>query len=311
MIRSQPPAQGWAWFVQAINLGARNPRATFGAALLLIAAVYLLMLLAGLLMALVGGAAPADPMQLGSGPLLVMVLLMLALLALVPILIGGLMHVIREAEAGRPVRARDIFQPLRSGHAGRLAAFGAVQVAFMWIGSLVANGLIGADFMAGYTEFAQAVIQQKTPPAMPPVAHPLGLFLWQILFNYVSVTVMLLGIARVALSGRRFGEALRDAAQATWRNVAPNLLAAVLFLLALAGTAIVVTLVGSVVLVALGMLSTTLALVVGVIGSFARVSAVLVVVCGGGYLIWRDTFADGGADAGGVAPPPASGQFQA
>ena len=72
-------AQGWAWFVQAINLGARNPRATFGAALLLIAAVYLLMLLAGLLMALVGGAAPADPMQLGSGPLLVMVLLMLAL----------------------------------------------------------------------------------------------------------------------------------------------------------------------------------------------------------------------------------------
>ena len=96
--------------------------------------------------------------------------------------------------------------------------------------------------------------------------------------------------------------AARAAFSATWRNLLPNLLAAALFLTATALAAIVVTLVGSVVLVALGMVSSALALAVGLLAGFAFVSAVLVVVCGGGYLIWRDTFGDSGDSATPPAP---------
>ena len=39
-IRALPVAQGLAWFKQAIDLGGRNPRAVFGAAMLLILALY-------------------------------------------------------------------------------------------------------------------------------------------------------------------------------------------------------------------------------------------------------------------------------
>ena len=301
-IRSQPPARGWAWFVQAINLGTRNPRAIFGAALLLIGTLYLVMMVAGLLMTLASGGRAMEAGQLGVAQMATMLLLMIALFALIPMLVGGLMHVIREVEAGRPARARDLFQPIRDGKAGGLAAFGALQVGFMWIGGLVANALVGEEFMHGYSQFADAVMQQQTPPALPPVAHPLALFAWQALYNYVTVTVLLLGIACVALSGRSFADAARAAFRATWRNLLPNLLAAALFLTATALAAIVVTLVGSVVLVALGMVSSALALAVGLLAGFAFVSAVLVVVCGGGYLIWRDTFGDSGDSATPPAP---------
>ena len=39
-IRALPVGQGLTWFKQAIDLGGRNPRAVFGAALLLIASLY-------------------------------------------------------------------------------------------------------------------------------------------------------------------------------------------------------------------------------------------------------------------------------
>ena len=48
-IRALPVGQGLAWFKQAIDLGGRNPRAVFGAAMLLILALYA----AAMLMALV------------------------------------------------------------------------------------------------------------------------------------------------------------------------------------------------------------------------------------------------------------------
>ena len=303
-IRPQPPARGWAWFVQAINLGTRNPRAIFGAALLLIGTLYLLTMAAGLLMTLMPGGRTMEAGQFGVGQMAVMVLLMVALFVLIPMLVGGLMYVIREAESGRPARAADLFRPIRDGKAGRLAAFGALQVGFMWLGGLVANALVGDEFMRGYAQFADAVMQQQVPPELPPVAHPMALFAWQALYNYVTVTVLLLGIACVALSGRSFVDAVRAAFRATWRNLLPNLLAAALFLAATALAAVVVTLVGSVVLVALGMLSSALALAVGLLAGFAFVSAVLVVVCGGGYLIWRDTFDDGEDGTAASAPPP-------
>mgnify|MGYP003614306764 FL=1 len=58
-IRRLPASQGLVWFRQAIDLGAKNPRAVFGAALLAIAALYAAALLMVLVPAtcMVGGKA--------------------------------------------------------------------------------------------------------------------------------------------------------------------------------------------------------------------------------------------------------------
>ena len=287
-IRSLPPAQAWRWFVEAVNLGARNPRAIFGGALLLVASLYLLVMAGGVLASLVGGG------QVGTATLALTLLTVVSMFLLVPVLIGGLMHVIREAEAGRPVRARDLFTPFRTGRAGALAAFGALQILLMAIGMLVTRQLAGNEYMAAYNEAVNAVMQRQDMQALPAPAHPGLLFVWQLAFNYFSTTLMLLGIALVMLSGSRFADAARSAATATLRNLAPNLLAAALFFLAVMAATVVLSVVGSVMLLVLGKLLMPLAVLLALVMTLAFVSAVLVVVCGGGYLIWRDTFGEPG-----------------
>ena len=66
-IRRLPASQGLVWFRQAIDLGARNPRAVFGAAALAIIALYAAVLALALLMGLLlaGSKASGQPPGLG------------------------------------------------------------------------------------------------------------------------------------------------------------------------------------------------------------------------------------------------------
>ena len=103
-VRKVPVSQGLSWFRAAIDLGARNPKAVFGAALLFIAVLYLIAAVLGLVAAALTGSGAQVPSS--ALFMAVFVPLFIAMMVLMPILIGGLMHVIRESEAGRPVRAR-------------------------------------------------------------------------------------------------------------------------------------------------------------------------------------------------------------
>lgn len=304
-IRSLPMSRAWTWFLQAVNLGMRNPRAVFGAALLMVATLYLLVMAGGLLGSLIGGGG-ATP---STATLALMLMTVVAVFMLVPVLVGGLMHVIHESESGRPVQPRDLFAPFRQGRASKLAAFGSLQIMAMLLGGLVTTQLAGSDYMTAYSEAVNAILQQKTPAPLPAPAHPGLLFLWQIAFNYFTTTVVLLGIALVALSGTNFGQAISGGARAALRNFAPNLLAAVLFFAAVMIAGLMLSIVGSVVLLVLGKIFMPLALIVGLLLTFAFITAVLVVVCGGGYLIWRDTFAD--ASAGDATKPTAPSHIEA
>ena len=306
-IRVLPVGQGLSWFKQAIDLGARNPRAVFGAALLVIVAMYTTVLAVALLAAMMAGAgdaaAAAEP-DIRRAAMVAFPLFLLIML-LVPVLLGGLMHVIRETEAGRPVRARDVFVPLGQAQGRRLALLGLVQVGLAIVGGMLVMAVAGADYWRDYMQAVRGAMS-GTMPVMPEPDNPGLLFLMQMVFNYFSYTVMLFSIPLMLFSGANIGEAVRDSLRAAVRNAGPNLLAGALFMTGLLVAALLVVLLISLAMMlgslVHGIVGTLLGLLVGL--SFAAV--VMVLVVGAAYLAWRDTFGDAAAAdvaAGGAAPP--------
>jgi hypothetical protein len=291
-IRKLPAMQGLVWFRQAIDLGAKNPRAVFGASLLAIAALYTAALLMVLLLAtlLLGGKAAGKTPDLGL-VMTVAIPLTLAIMVLVPVLLGGLMHVIREVEAGRAVRARDVFLPLRDAQGRSLAWLGLVQVLLALIGGALMMTLAGGDYWRDYMQ-AMQLAMQGAPPVMPEPQHPGLLFLVQITFNYFSYALMVFSIPLMLFSGCSLLAALRAALRASISNLGANLLAGVLFLGALMLAAFVMLLVAGLVGVVGGLIHAAVgsALVMLLMLGFAAV--VLVVLAGGSFLAWRDTFGD-------------------
>jgi hypothetical protein len=294
-IRKLPVGRGLAWFRQAADLGVRNPRAIFGAGLLFILTLYAVVLVMMLpAMGMMRSGASKDVMALLGwlAPLFLVVLL------LMPVLFGGLMHVIREAEAGRPVRARDLYAPLRQGAARRLALLGLLQLLFGVLGAVVAVTLAGADYWQQYLAAMQDAMNGAAP-VMPQPAHPGLLLVFQLLFNYFSYAVMLFSIPLMLFAGRTLRESIVLSLRAALANVGANLLAAGLFLGAVIVGAVLATLLatlanllGGLILAQLGMLLEILVLLVfGV--------AVIVVLTGVAYFAWRDIFEGDAAQ-----PPP-------
>lgn len=298
-IRALPVSQGLSWFKQAIDLGARNPRAVFGAALLLIIAMYTSVLAVALLAAMMAGAgevaAAAQP-DMRRAAMVAFPLFMLIML-LVPVLLGGLMHVIRETEAGRAVRARDVFAPFGKPEGRRLALLGLVQIGLAIVAGLLFMAVAGVDYWNDYMEAMRGAMS-GTMPTMPEPDHPGLLFVLQLVFNYFSYAVMLLSIPLMLFSGLGLGAAVRDSLRAAVRNVGANLLAGALFMGGLLVAALLVVLLVSLAMLVgsliHGIVGSLLALLVGL--GFASVAIVMVV--GAAYLAWRDTFGDG------TAPPP-------
>jgi hypothetical protein len=296
-INMLPLSQGLRWFKQALDLGARNPKAVFGAALLLIAALYGLAMLIALPAAwLVGGGGAARPDL--ARMLLLAVPLFLLLMLLLPVLLGGLMHVIREAEAGRPVRARDLFAPFRQGRAPRLMLLGVVQIGLALLAGVVVVALAGADYWQDYLAAMRGAMSGSVP-VMPQPNHPGLLMLVQLLFNYFSYAIMLLSVPLLLFTGSTLLEAIQASALAALRNVGAYLLAMLLFLVGVVVAAVVVALLSGLLGVVGSLVHEALGAVLMLLVFIGFGAALLVVLVGGSYLAWRDTFGDA------AAPPPA------
>jgi hypothetical protein len=290
-VRHVPARQGLAWFRDAINLGSRNPKAVFGAALLLIGAMYVFALVLGVIAALLGHGGESEA---ASGALVFVALAMtLALMMLMPILLGGLMHVIREVEAGRPARATDLFAPFRSGRLGQLATLGALQVVVAIVFGLLLVAITGTDYVK---EYMAAMRDITALMAMPPPRHPVLLFVLQVGYNYFTYVAMLLAVPLVLFSHASVMDAVRAALRASVSNIAPNLLAAVLFVLGTVVAFLVVFLLATL----LGTLGALIHPIVGGVLSAAVLlafgTALLVVLAGGAYFAWRDSFENDGSD---------------
>lgn len=295
-IRTLPISQGLTWFKQAIDLGGHNPKGVFGAAALMIVVFYAIMLaaIAPMVAALPetsGGDADMAAMMGRLWPF--MAVLVLAVSVLMPFFIGGLMHVIRETEAGRRPGALALFQPFRSGHGGRLIAVGLIVLAIQIVGGVLVMLSGGREYVDAYTEMMRSLMAGADPRTLAAPDSNALMFLLQVAVNYVAYAVFLFSVPSILFLGRGLGESLAGSLKASVRNIGANLLAGVLLVAGLIVAALLFGLL--MMLVALiasaihGLFATIVMLVLGLL--FA--SAVMVVMIGAAWLAWRDTFGEG------------------
>lgn len=284
-INRVPPHRGLAWLVQSVQLALRQPRAIFGAALLMIATLYALgfLFLAPLRLDSGTGAADVSQLLMAAVPLFVIMVLLL------PVLLGGLMHVIHEAAHGRAVRARDLFAPIREHRARPLALLGGVQLLLAVASTLLVVGLAGADYWHDYGEAVKAAMSGSVPVAPQP-EHPLLLSFLQLVFNYFSAALMLFCVPLTLFSHATLGDAVRDSLRAAVRNFGANMLAGFLFL----ASVLAITLAVSVVTAVVALVGNALHPVIGALLTLGITMAygagLVAMLTAAAYFAWRDTF---------------------
>ncbi|MGO1069847.1 hypothetical protein [Lysobacter sp. CA199] len=283
-IRKVPLTHGAQWLIRAINLGTRNPRAIFGAALLLIAVLYLLLYLFTMPLRIGGNAISMDSF------VTTLVVAVLAAVLVLPVLLGGLMHVIREAENGRPVRARDLFAPVRLHKAVPLALLGLVQIALALICGSLLLWATGLDFWSQYQDMVRGAITGRITSA-PTAEQPALVVLVQLIYYYLSTAVVLVSVPLIMFSGLGISDAVKRSFGASLWNLGSYLFAAMLFMfgvmvcgLLVSAAALLLMPLGAAISPVLGQL-----LVMVLFALYGM--TVLVVMCGACYFAWRDVFA--------------------
>jgi hypothetical protein len=278
----------FSWVDASVATIRKDPGTMLGAAALMLVAALVPAVLQQIVLAVVRPAAPGT------------VFVILGFFALVntvvfaPI-VGGFFRLVHACAQGQPARATDVFALFREpAAAGRMIAFALIFM-LIYAGVVFAASLAIGD---GYlVELAKAIV--TTPPgaqpALPPV--PNGIVLWFELIGFVAVILMTaynLGMVQAALTSRSPLDVIGDGFVATLRN----LVAFLLFYLALcvAGflLALIVGLVIVVIAVVLSMISKILAMVVIVPIYLVLLLLLYAVLFGFNYFAWRDTL---GGDA--------------
>ncbi|HZW18890.1 MAG TPA: hypothetical protein VFF71_08815 [Luteimonas sp.] len=289
------PAAGWSWLKQAINLGRSNPRAIFGAVALLA------------LVAMVPSLVQVVVSALGLGAnvsMAVMAACTLVMAVVYPLLIGGVLRVIDDAEHGRPTHAGALFDTFRpSDDRNRLVGFGVVMfVAYLAVFVAVV-ALFGKDVSAWYMELlaastqndpaVQAQVLQDIPPGFGKLMA-LG-----ILAGLFFGGVYAIGFGQIALRGHGVRSALADGVSGTLRNVLPIALLALVAFVGFFAFALVTMLVIALLAGIGGLVHPLLAALLAAPVYFAALLVLYVVMFGVMYYMWRDVCDEGD----GQAPP--------
>lgn len=301
--RKLPLERGLAWFLQAVNVGRRNPRTVLGAAALLILTLYVITFLLLLPVAWQGVGSDGLPM-LGVSSLIA---IFATLMCILPVLLGGLIHVVRESEEGREVGIRDLFVPFRNGSFLKLFTLGLVQLGLNALAAAAVALLAGPDYWSQYF----AVLQQAmsgTISVAPQPQHPYLMFIVQTLFNYVSAAILMFSIPSLMFLRVSVSEAVKMSLSAAIRNVVPNLGAAALFLLGVVVATVVASVIGLIAATLGSLVHPAIGVAILALVYLCFGSTILLVLAGCALAAWRDTF---GINGEANEPPAPPGSFAA
>lgn len=296
--RKLPLERGLAWFLQAVNVGRRNPRTVLGAAALLILTLYVITFLLLLPVAWQGVGSDGLPM-LGVSSLIA---IFATLMCILPVLLGGLIHVVRESEEGREVGVRDLFVPFRNGSFLKLFTLGLVQLGLNALAAAAVALLAGPDYWSQYF----AVLQQAmsgTISVAPQPQHPYLMFIVQTLFNYVSAAILMFSIPSLMFLRVSVSEAVKMSLNAAIRNVVPNLGAAALFLLGVVVATVVASVIGLIAATLGSFVHPAIGVAILALVYLCFGSTILLVLAGCALAAWRDTFGINGEANDPPAPP--------
>ena len=127
-------------------------------------------------------------------------------------------------------------------------------------------------------------------PVVPQPQHPFVLAVLQLAYNYFTYAIMLLAVPLVLFSGLSLMDAVRGSLRASVQNIGANLLAALLFVAGVLVAAIAVTLLALLVNFIGGLVHPIVGSVLALVIFLGFAAVLLVVLAGGAYLAWRDTF---------------------
>lgn len=298
-VRSVNAGAGVDWLKRGFDLGRNNPKAIFGGAVLLLVAVLALAIAGSMLMAML--ATLLKPT--GTAALLMSVLFGGAVMALMAALIVGYLRLLDAVENGRPASATLVF----SGFGDKAAALRAVgfMLVLMVAQNLLVFGLVAAlapEFGSWYLQNLQssmAGVAQAPPTSLPAGFGTVMVLMW--IVGTFCYAVQAIGLGQIALRARGVGAALSDGVSGAAKNLLPLL---VLFLVVLVAVIVLVIAIMLLALVA-GLLAKLvgawLLVLVGIPLYIGFLVAMLVVMFGVMYYLWRDVCDDGmapGADEG-------------
>lgn len=291
-LRTKGPLAGFSWLAGGINLGRRNAKAVFGGAALLLVLAFLPSLLTVPLQLGTQAAGAATPTNL----LLVFGISLAAGLLLMPAYVGY-MRVIDAAERGRPTRARDVFAPYRQGAMWRLVGYGAAMFAVYAavLGGILAT--VGRGLGSWYLDVL-ATAGSHAPP--PPLPSGVGLAILLLIVAALWLTgVYAISLGQVALRDRGVGSAITDGLVGGLKNLLPLVALMLGLVFAWIVLALVVGLAAVLVMLLGKLVGMWLVVVVAIPLYVALVLAMIVVLFGAMYHLWRDVCDDG--DAPGMA----------
>ena len=283
--RSMGPGAGWRWLARAVDLGRHNPKALFGAAILLMLVALVPSVLQQVAMLLLGVDDAQTAISIG-------LVTTAAMIIVFPLLIAGFLRVIDAAENGRPTRATALFDTFRAG-AGRGRIIGTGLLLMLVYIALLALVLLlfGREVAAWYWEVL-SLVQSATPenpPQMPPLPEGIGRVAGlMLLVMMISGGLYAIGFGQVALGGRNAVGALADAVSGTLKNVLPLLVLTVVGLVALLLASIALALLGGLLMLLGGLVNPMLGVALAVPVYLAFMVIVYVVMFGVMYFIWRD-----------------------
>ncbi len=279
----------FSWIDAAVGLMRKNPNAILGAAALVLVVAFVPAVLQQIVLRIL---QPASVNTI----LAVFGFFTLANILLFAPVVGGFYRLVHACAQGQAARATDVFALYREPDAAvRMIAVACTFLLINVAAFVAANAAIGENYLV---EFAKVVLTAKhgAPPVFPTA--PSGIVLWCAVFTIVLMTLGTahnLAMAQAALAPRSPLNAVGDGFAAALRN----LLAFVVFYLALCVAGLlfllVIGLVIGVIAVLFGLISPILAIVVVAPIYLALLLVLYAVVFGFNYFAWRDTLGDAAA----------------
>ena len=254
----------------------------------------------GLLGAIYGAIALLVSLSQGAN-VTVFLMLELLLLALGPILLGGLIYAARSVDGGGPAVPGQLLQGVRDGKAARLLATLVPQIVAVLVCALLLLMLIGGDGLAQMAQTLEHLQGQAKPDPALISALPLGrLTLWMLLAVVVGVIASFftfVAVPELMFTDSRAFDAMQRSFRACVRNLPALIVFVVLTVIAVIAIYMAVMFVGLVVKVVAGQQA------MQIIAQLLAMAILMPVLTGAMYHAWKQMLAGDGA----IVSPTVSG----